>query len=122
MSTTRNVVFLLLLTAGVITAAPVPSDTTADPLPPGALARLGSDRLRNGGQVLGVAFAPDGMSLLGAGADGTVRVWSVTTGKETRLITAFPWSAKVVAFSADGTTLAVGSMGLGIGLFDAATG
>src|SRR5262249_3241713 len=119
-------VLVSILPVGIVRAAPVPVDepgaSRVDPLPPCALARLGSDRLRNGGQVLGLAFAPDGKTLLGPGADGTLRVWRRTTGKEIRLLPAFPWSATKIAFAPDGKTMAVGSMTLGIALFDPATG
>jgi RNA polymerase sigma factor (sigma-70 family) len=55
-----------------------------DPLPEGALARLGTTRLRHGGHIRYVSFTPDGKRLLTQGSDGMVRLWDTTTGKELR--------------------------------------
>jgi WD40 repeat protein/beta-lactamase regulating signal transducer with metallopeptidase domain len=73
------------------TAAPEPeakrkptADLYGDPLPAGALARLGTTRLRHGGDVTFVAFGRDGKTLLTAGQDNTLRVWDLASGREIR--------------------------------------
>jgi WD40 repeat protein/beta-lactamase regulating signal transducer with metallopeptidase domain len=60
------------------------ADAHGDPLPAGALARLGTTRLRHEADVTDVSFGPGGTTLLTAGRDGTVRLWDLATGKEIR--------------------------------------
>jgi WD40 repeat protein len=61
-----------------------PADSYGDALPAGALARLGTTRLRHGADVTFVAFGPEGKTLLTAGQDNTVRLWDLADGKELR--------------------------------------
>lgn len=60
------------------------TDLHGDPLPKGAVARIGSARLRHGETVTFVAFLPDGKSLISGGADWTIRIWDRETGKQLR--------------------------------------
>src|SRR5262245_45134508 len=60
------------------------TDPHGDPLPAGALARLGTTRLRHGADVTFVTFGPDGKTLITAGLDDTVRVWDLAERKEVR--------------------------------------
>jgi WD40 repeat protein len=57
-------------------------DAHGDPLPEGALNRIGSIRLRHNGGIGLLSFAADGKSLLSLGGDQTFRRWDVATGKE----------------------------------------
>ncbi len=59
-------------------------DAFGDPLPKGAVARLGSIRFRHEGAVNDVAFAPDGKSIFSGSADRTIRQWDLKTGKAIR--------------------------------------
>jgi WD40 repeat protein/beta-lactamase regulating signal transducer with metallopeptidase domain len=64
--------------------APATADLHGDPLPAGALARLGTTRLRHGAPITFVAFGPEGKTLITAGQDNTARLWDLATGKEIR--------------------------------------
>jgi RNA polymerase sigma factor (sigma-70 family) len=59
-------------------------DPQGDPLPTGAVARLGTVRWRHGNTASFVAFMPDGKGLLSGGEDATARLWDVATGQELR--------------------------------------
>jgi WD40 repeat protein len=62
-------------------SAPRPlTDAHGDPLPPGAVARIGTVRLRHGNTVSSVAFSPDGKRLVSTDWQ-TVAVWDVRTGR-----------------------------------------
>jgi WD40 repeat protein len=58
-------------------------DRFADPLPPGALVRLGTTRFRPGGSVRAAALAPDGKTLASA-TDRDVSLWDLATGRRLR--------------------------------------
>src|SRR2546427_1099331 len=61
---------------------PVHGDRQGDPLPPGAIARLGTVRFRHHRAIYAIAFAPDGKTIASAGLGSEVFLWETTTGKE----------------------------------------
>jgi WD40 repeat protein len=63
-------------------APPVAADALGDPLPPHAVARLGTLRLRHQHWISGAAFTRDGKTLASSGHDHAVRIWDAQTGKE----------------------------------------
>jgi len=99
-------------------------DLYGDPLPPGAVLRLGTIRLRHSGRVLSVAFSPNGQTLATvATLDPEIRLWDVKTG---RLIRAVHGSNRgdpyVAIFSPNGARLAVCCDRGGPQLWDVASG
>ncbi len=99
-------------------AAPVPVDPPAqareqprldrhgDPLPPGAVARLGTVRFRVAGEVQTLAFAPDGKTLA-VGSYAGLSFFDTTSGKRVRHFKC-TWSHPdvLLAYSLDGKRLA----------------
>jgi RNA polymerase sigma factor (sigma-70 family) len=64
-------------------------DPDAGPLPEGAIAQIGSKRLRHSGEVTGLRYSPDGKwlaSISTSHADATARLWDVATGKQQLLV------------------------------------
>jgi WD40 repeat protein len=57
---------------------------------------------------LAVALSPDGKTAASASSDGTVRLWSIETGKEQGQLPGLPTSATCVAFSPDGKQVMTG--------------
>jgi RNA polymerase sigma factor (sigma-70 family) len=109
-------------------AVPVPEragkDLHGDPLPPHALARLGTVRFRHGARVSHLALAPDGHTLASIGHDKVVRLWDLATGRELRRFELLDNTGGSVAFSPDGTLLAATGNGLrgGVVLWEVKTG
>ncbi len=73
--------------------------------------------------VNAIGFAPDGRTLLSAGEDGTVRVWDVTAGKRTAVLSIWKGEqVKSLAVSPDGSRFAAGTVNGGLGLWGLASG
>ncbi|HEV3261095.1 MAG TPA: WD40 repeat domain-containing protein [Gemmataceae bacterium] len=81
------------------------TDRYGDPLPAGAVARLGTVRLRHNG-ALAISFSQDGKRLISAWA-GAIRFWDATTGQELQHFDLPRCSYDLIALSADAKTAAL---------------
>jgi WD40 repeat protein len=72
---------IVLLVLGTAAADPPRADRYGDPLPPGAIARLGSLRLLCADDVANVVFTPDGRVVAAVQRNGPVQFWEAATGK-----------------------------------------
>jgi WD40 repeat protein len=89
-------------------AAAADRDLYGDPLPDGAVARLGTVRFRGpDGSVIGLRFSADGQTLLTVSDDATLRLWETTTGRMEREVRPDPLYVRTVAFSPDGKLMAL---------------
>jgi WD40 repeat protein len=109
------------------------TDLYGDPLPAGALARLGTVRLRHPGRVFALAFSPDGKTLAvfngehsgyrglgwGGKSRGAIHIWDTTTGKRIRQLSDSQQGVPALGFAADGKLL--WTRGTGVKVFDPAT-
>jgi WD40 repeat protein len=114
---------LVLLATPAAADEPAPRlDRYGDPLPDGAVARLGTARFRHDYSVGSVLFYPDGKSILALSGPGLARPlsrWDAATGRELPAPRA-PLAVYAAAFSPDGRTLVTASEWLT--LWDAAAG
>ncbi len=81
------------------------TDLYGDPLPDGAIVRMGTVRFRHGSSVTAVCYSPDGKTVSSASRDHTLRLWDPTTGKEVRAVAGHQSGVFSVAFSPDGARL-----------------
>ncbi len=94
---------VLLLASPVFSEEAKPRlDAHGDPLPDGALFRLGSSRFRHGGMPASVVFL-DARTLVSNGADGVLRVWEAPSGRQLREIRGTHYSP--VPLATDGKIL-----------------
>jgi WD40 repeat protein len=91
---------------GAKPAAGARVDRYGDPLPAGALVRIGTVRSREASLVKSICVSPDGKVLVSIDFANTARVWDLTSGKEVRQ---FPTgNDQLPVITADGKNLITG--------------
>jgi len=116
MSPTPLLVLLLVLLAqdntrslGLLTqeAKERRTDPYGDPLPEGALARMGTTRLRHY-QLQAISFFPNGDKIASAGTDGLIRIWKVPDGTSIAILQGHEGTVASLSVSARGNVMASG--------------
>jgi RNA polymerase sigma factor (sigma-70 family) len=85
------------------------TDLYGDPLPPGALMRMGTVRFRNRDLIGNIAFSPDGKVVAAGGYGGSIFLYDAMTGRRRRQFQALTGQFTGLAFAPDGETLATAS-------------
>jgi RNA polymerase sigma factor (sigma-70 family) len=102
-------------------------DRYGDPLPPGAVTRFGTVRLRHASGLI-LAFSADGKTVTSAGSDGALRVWEVASGQLLRKLPGprvddtFSWEGEVVCATHGSTLVTFQSNPQAFVFWDLATG
>ncbi len=116
---------LALLPTSAAGREPTSVDIYGDPLPPRAVVRLGTRRLRHDVFLTAAAYAPDGKQIATVGYDGDLILWDLSSGKALHRLSASRRGCRLL-FSPDGKWLAATGCGDGLSLlfqiFEAATG
>jgi WD40 repeat protein len=86
----------------------------------GPAATLVTSTFAHGDAVLGLTYAPDGSSLVSAGADRVIKVWDAVTLREKQLLEPQPDWVLGLALSGDGKWLAAGRYDGTVGLYSLA--
>src|SRR5688572_3188545 len=100
-----SIVMSTLLTCEASRGQTQTTDVHGDPLPAGALARLGTTRLRHDTPIVFAALLPGDTRVLSASRDGVVCAWEFPSGKLIRRLEAHGAAERPVGFNITGATL-----------------
>jgi WD40 repeat protein len=97
-------------------------DIQGDPLPPGALARLGTLRLRDTSQIMALALTPQGDCVFTGSKSGAAIKWEIPSGRKVLELERQTAAILTMAVSPDGSTLVTGGLDNTVRLWDARNG
>jgi RNA polymerase sigma factor (sigma-70 family) len=98
-------------------------DIHEDPLPAGAIARLGTVRWRPGNEVTALAFSPDGTKLAsGPIYTNTIQIWNRADGRQLLECRGHRGTIMQADFARDGNRLVSSSLDKTVRIWDVATG
>ncbi|MFL5342820.1 MAG: WD40 repeat domain-containing protein [Gemmataceae bacterium] len=110
-------VALFGLSIALIARAEPPTDINGDPLPRGAVLRLGETRFRPGGLTRFLAFSPDGKQLASLSNSmyrhDRLSIWDTATGRELRSMQVDERVVEALAWARDGRGFVVLGTGSG---------
>lgn len=110
MFTERRIVVLLLVVGAIAAETKAArTDQYGDPLPEGAIARIGTVRWRLPGLGVDCAFSCDGKVLVAVSDDTSIHVFDAATGRPLRQLHSHKEEVTSLVFSPDGHLLASGS-------------
>lgn len=112
---------VVLVVAATLTQAQV-VDHAGDPIPTGALMRLGTIRWRHADHCTLAQFVGEGQSLVTGGYDGLVAQWSVPDGRRMRTYGSKQGAIQNLSVSPNGRFVAAGNEFKEIFVWDSATG
>jgi WD40 repeat protein len=119
----RLLLVCLAVVAGAVAAEAAekpPTDLYGDPLPDGAVLRLGTTRLRSSATQL--LFTPDGRTLITCEQDRIIKHWNAENGEERQAFVLPGPSWHPEALSRDGSLYAGDDGEGGLGVWEVATG
>jgi WD40 repeat protein len=111
----------LLLTVALAATQPAAVDLHGDPLPPGAVARLGTVRFRAPADIRGLAFSPDGKRLAARVPSG-MQMWDAGTGKPLWFTGGLQYQSGTLTFTGDGKDVVASHKNGWLVALDAPTG
>ena len=110
------------MAAPAFAEAPARTDLLGDPLPEGAISRMGSGRLRSARNITCLSFTPDGKSLVSGGTPHKLTFWSVATGRIEKEWTLSVPRATGIHFDRAGKTMALSAGDGTVRILDGANG